>query len=223
MAVVVTGMVLTGVALAYDGKAPKTEKEKLSYTIGHQIGQGLKQDGFDIDPAVVGQAIGDVMKGAKPALTVADMQAVLMASREKRLQARKALADKNLKAGQEFLAANKSKKDVVTLPSGLQYKVVKAGAGDKPRPEDTVTVHYHGTLIGGTVFDSSVARGQPATFPVKGVIKGWQEVLPLMPTGSKWQVVIPAELAYGPNGAPGGKIGPNEVLIFDIELIGIKK
>lgn len=216
-------MTLASTAAFGEAKAPKTEKERLSYTLGHQIGQGLKQDGFDVDPAMIGRAIGDVMKGAKPALKPEEMQAVLNASREQRVQARKALGEKNLKVGQEFLAANKSKKDVVTLPSGLQYKVMKEGKGAKPATDDAVVAHYRGTLIDGKEFDSSIARGEPATFPVKGVIKGWQEILQLMPEGSKWQVFIPAELAYGAHGAPGGRIGPNEALIFEIELIEIKK
>jgi FKBP-type peptidyl-prolyl cis-trans isomerase FklB len=216
-------LLLGGTALAQDGKALKSEKDRLSYTLGHQIGQGLKRDGFDVDPAIVAQAIGHAQSGARPALTEEEMRAVITASREKRMQAQKEQAAKNLKAGQEFLTANKTKKDVVTLPSGLQYKVLKAGSGDKPKATDTVTVHYRGTLLDGREFDSSIKRGQPATFPVNGVIKGWQEALPLMTVGSKWQAFIPADLAYGTHGAAGGGIGPNETLIFEIELLSIKK
>ncbi len=130
------------------------------------------------------------------------------------------MAAKNKKEGEAFLAENKKKKGVVTLPDGLQYKVIKAGTGKKPTVNDTVVAHYTGTLINGKEFDSSVRRGEPATFALNGVIKGWQEALPLMPTGSKWQVFIPSELAYGESG--NGPIGPNETLIFDIELISIK-
>jgi FKBP-type peptidyl-prolyl cis-trans isomerase FklB len=216
-------LLLGTTALAQDGKPLKSDKDRLSYTLGHQIGQSLKRDGFDVDPAILAQAIGHVQSGAKPSLTEEEMRTVMASSREKRVQAHKEQAAKNLKASQEYLAANKAKKDVVSLPSGLQYKVLKAGSGDKPKSTDTVTVHYRGTLINGKEFDSSIARGQPATFPVNGVIRGWQEVLPLMPAGSKWQVFIPPDLAYGTHGAAGGGIGPNEALIFDIELIAIKK
>ena len=128
---------------------------------------------------------------------------------------------KNLEAGQAFLEANKKKEGVVTLPSGLQYKIITEGTGKQPKSTDTVVAHYRGTLINGTEFDSSYKRNEPATFPVAGVIKGWQEVLPLMKEGAKWQVYIPAELAYGPRGA-GDIIGPNEVLVFDIELLSVK-
>jgi FKBP-type peptidyl-prolyl cis-trans isomerase FklB len=223
VAVALLSLMAVGVVSAQEGKPLKSEKDRLSYTLGHQIGQSLKRDGLDIDANIMAQAIGHVQSGAKPRLTEEEMRAVMTASREKRVQALKEQAGKNLKAGQEFLAANKAKKDVVSLPSGLQYKVLTAGQGDKPKATDVVTVHYRGTLITGKEFDSSIKRGQPATFPVNGVIKGWQEALPLMPVGSKWQVFIPAELAYGAQGAAGGAIGPNETLIFDIELIGIKK
>jgi FKBP-type peptidyl-prolyl cis-trans isomerase FklB len=223
MVLVLMCMISGGAALAQDGKPLKSDKDRLSYTLGHQIGQSIKRDGLDVDPAIMAQAIGHVLGDTKPTLTQQEMQAVMTASREKRMQALKDQAGKNLKAGQEFLAANKTKKDVVTLPSGLQYKVLKAGQGDKPKATDTVTVHYRGTLINGKEFDSSIARGQPATFPVNGVIKGWQEALPLMSVGSKWQAFIPADLAYGTHGAAGGAIGPNEALIFEIELIGIEK
>ncbi len=128
---------------------------------------------------------------------------------------------KNLEAGQAFLEANKKKEGVVTLPSGLQYKIITEGKGKQPKSTDTVVAHYRGTLTNGTEFDSSYKRNEPATFPVAGVIKGWQEVLPLMKEGAKWQVYIPAELAYGPRGA-GDVIGPNEVLVFDIELLSVK-
>ena len=128
---------------------------------------------------------------------------------------------KNLEAGQAYLEANKKKEGVVTLPSGLQYKIITEGKGKQPKSTDTVVAHYRGTLINGTEFDSSYKRNEPATFPVAGVIKGWQEALPLMKEGAKWQVYIPAELAYGPRGA-GDVIGPNEVLVFDIELLSVK-
>ncbi len=129
---------------------------------------------------------------------------------------------KNLKEGEAFLAANAKKEAVTTLPSGLQYKVLKSGKGKSPKATDTVKVHYHGTLLDGTVFDSSVERGEPATFPVNGVIPGWVEALQIMKEGDKWQLTIPPKLAYGERGA-GGKIGPNSVLVFDVELLSIEK
>jgi FKBP-type peptidyl-prolyl cis-trans isomerase len=131
------------------------------------------------------------------------------------------MSEENKKKGEEFLAQNKTKEGVVTLPSGLQYKVIKAGSGPKPKLNDTVTTHYRGTLINGSEFDSSYKRNAPASFPVNGVIKGWTEALQLMETGSKWQLWIPSDLAYGPNGA-GGVIGPNETLIFEVELLSVK-
>jgi FKBP-type peptidyl-prolyl cis-trans isomerase FklB len=137
------------------------------------------------------------------------------------MEKQEALLKKNLEAGQAFLEANKKKEGVVTLPSGLQYKIITEGKGKQPKSTDTVVAHYRGTLTNGTEFDSSYKRNEPATFPVAGVIKGWQEVLPLMKEGAKWQVYIPAELAYGPRGA-GDVIGPNEVLVFDIELLSVK-
>jgi FKBP-type peptidyl-prolyl cis-trans isomerase FklB len=134
----------------------------------------------------------------------------------------KAVGEKNKKDGEAFLAENKKKEGVVTLPSGLQYKIVTAGIGKKPKSEETVTVNYRGTLIDGTEFDSSIKRGQPATFPCHGVIKGWTEALQLMPVGSKWQLFVPSELAYGAQGA-GGIIGPDATLIFEVELLSISK
>jgi FKBP-type peptidyl-prolyl cis-trans isomerase FklB len=150
------------------------------------------------------------------------MQAAFQAQQKKDMEKQAAVAKKNLDAGQAFLEANKKKEGVVTLPSGLQYKVVTEGKGKQPKSTDTVVAHYRGTLINGTEFDSSYQRNEPATFPVGGVIKGWQEALPLMKEGAKWQVYIPSDLAYGPRGA-GGDIGPNEVLIFDIELLSVKE
>jgi FKBP-type peptidyl-prolyl cis-trans isomerase FklB len=142
--------------------------------------------------------------------------------RQKQIEAMKLAGEKNQKAGEAFLAENKKKEGVVTLPSGLQYKILKAGEGKKPTAEDTVVCNYRGTLIDGTEFDSSYKRGEPATFPVRGVIKGWTEALQLMPVGSKWQLFIPPTLAYGERGA-GAQIGPDATLIFEVELISIKE
>ncbi len=201
----------------------KSEKDKLSYAIGVQMGNSLKQQKInEVDPKVIGQAIEDVMSGAKLKVSKEDMQAAMTAFQQKMMAKQKAAANDKKVAGDKFRADNKKRKGVKELANGIQYEVLKDAKGAKPKATDKVTVHYHGTLIDGTVFDSSVKRGKPASFPLNGVIKGWQEVLPLMQTGSKWKVVIPPELAYGERGA-GGSIGPNETLIFEIELISIDK
>lgn len=199
----------------------KTNKQKYSYAIGFQIGTGLKRDNVDADVEAIKQGIKDVMSGAQPQVSLEDMQAAVLEMQKAQQAARDALGDKAKKAGEKFLADNKKKKGVQTLKSGIQYKVIKKGSGAKPTAADSVVAHYKGTLIDGTEFDSSYKRGQPATFGVGQVIKGWQEILPMMPTGSKWQVFIPSDLAYGPRGA-GPNIGPNETLVFDIELLEVK-
>lgn len=200
-----------------------TEKQKFSYALGVQMGNSLRQQGLtDVDADALGQAIADVLSGSEFKVSVEDMQAAVQSFSQKQ-QAKAAEAAKTAQAaGDKYRADNKKKKGVKELPNGIQYEVLTAGKGKKPQVTDTVTVHYHGTLVSGKVFDSSVSRGQPATFPINGVIKGWQEVVPMMPTGSKWRVVIPPELAYGEQGA-GGTIGPNETLTFEIELISIKE
>ena len=202
-----------------------TPKDKLSYSIGTDIGKKLKAQSIDVDPAVVSRGIKDAFTGAKPAMTDEEMKSSLTSlqtqMREKQMAMIRELAEKNKKEGEAFLAANKSKEGVVTLPSGLEYKILKAGDGKKPAASDTVECNYRGTLIDGTEFDSSYKRGESATFPVSGVIKGWTEALQLMPVGSKWQLFIPSELAYGERGA-GGDIAPNSTLIFEVELLSIK-
>ncbi len=200
----------------------KTDKQKFSYTAGYQIGQNLKRQNLDLDPKTFSQGVQDAITSAKPRLKPEEMQAAVQTQQKKDMEKQEVLAKKNLEAGMAFLEANKKKEGVTTTPSGLQYKIVTAGKGKQPKSEDTVVAHYRGTLINGTEFDSSYQRNEPATFPVHGVIKGWQEVLPLMQEGAKWQVYIPSDLAYGPRGA-GGAIGPNEVLIFDIELLSVKE
>lgn len=214
---------LPSVALA---QAPQTDKEKLGYALGTQIGQDIKRNDIDLDPEAFARAIKDALAGNKPVMSEEEMRTTLMTfqqqMREKQVKAMQELADKNKKESDEFLAANKTKEGVVTLPSGVQYKVLQPGKGKKPTVKDTVVAHYVGTLPNGKEFDSSVKRGQPATFPLDSVIPGWKEVLPLMQEGAKWQVVIPPELAYGMRGA-GQEIGPNQALIFDIELIEVKK
>jgi FKBP-type peptidyl-prolyl cis-trans isomerase FklB len=204
-----------------------TQKDKVSYGIGLDIGKSLKQqtlgDG-DIDLGKLRAGIEDVLSGAKPVLSDSQLRETMMAFQKDMTTRHDSLnrvkGEANLKAGTEFLAKNGKEEGVVTLPSGLQYKVLTQGNGAKPDSTSTVTVNYAGTLLDGTEFDSSIKRGQPATFPVAGVIKGWTEVLQLMPTGSKWKVFIPSALAYGPNGA-GAQIGPNSTLIFEVDLISI--
>jgi FKBP-type peptidyl-prolyl cis-trans isomerase FklB len=204
----------------------KTQKDKISYAIGMNIGAGMKKDGLDIDPNVLSQGIKDVLAGSKPLMTDAEAQTVMTEFRtemmKKKQEEAQRVGDANKQQGQQFLAANKGKEGVVTTASGLQYKVLKEGTGPKPTATDTVTVNYRGTLINGTEFDSSYKRNEPATFGVGQVIKGWTEALQLMPVGSKWQLFIPSDLAYGER-SPGAEIGPNSTLIFDVELLSINK
>ncbi|GAB4507117.1 MAG: macrophage infectivity potentiator Mip [Sulfuricaulis sp.] len=221
----VFGLLILSLSLNAWGKEPagslKTDKQKFSYTAGYQIGQNLKRQNLDLDSKAFSQGAQDAITSAKPRLKPEEMQAAVQNQQKKDMEKQVAVAKKNLEAGQAFLEANKKKDGVVTLPSGLQYKVITEGKGKQPKSSDTVVAHYRGTLINGTEFDSSYQRNEPASFPVAGVIKGWQEVLPLMKEGAKWQVYIPADLAYGPRGA-GAAIGPNEALIFDIELLSVK-
>ncbi len=210
------------------GPAPlvlKTPKDKASYAIGMNIGKGLHKDSVDVDPAILLRGLKDGMAGGKTLLTDDEAKTAMVAIQadlRKKQEAKMAIVgDANKKEGDEFLAENKTKEGVVTLPSGLQYKILKEGTGPKPSASDSVVCNYKGTLIDNTEFDSSYKRGQPATFPVGQVIKGWTEVLQLMPVGSKWQVFVPSDLAYGPR-APGGTIGPNATLIFEIELLSIQ-
>lgn len=211
---------LPAVAFAAE-PALKTDKDKLSYALGVQIGQDLKTRGVEVNPDVFARAMRDMMAGNQPVLSQEEMKRVFDTLNQEMMQKRQAMADKSLKDGAEFLKQNKGKPGVVELPSGIQYKVLKKAEGKKPTAESSVVAHYRGTLINGTEFDSSIKRNSPATFPLRGVIKGWQEVLPMMSVGAKWQVFIPAALGYGDRGAPPS-IGPNETLIFEIELLEIK-
>lgn len=190
------------------------------------IGKGLKAQSVDVDTTILLRGLKDTLSGNKLLLTdeqaVAALSQLQSETRKKQDEVRKELGDKNLKEGTAFLAANKTKVGVVTLASGLQYKILKAGTGPKPTAADTVVCQYRGTLVDGTEFDSSAKHGGPATFPVGRIIKGWTEALQLMPVGSKWQLVIPPDLAYGTNGA-GSMIGPNATLIFEVELLSIKQ
>jgi FKBP-type peptidyl-prolyl cis-trans isomerase len=202
-----------------------TPKQKASYAIGMNIGRGLHKDSVDVDPNVLLQGLKDALAGGKMLLSDEEAKAALTALQadvSKRQQEKMQVAgDANKKQGDAFLAANKSKEGIVTLPSGLQYKILQAGAGPKPAATDSVVCNYKGTLLDGTEFDSSYKRGQPATFAVNQVIHGWTEALQLMPVGSKWQLFIPPDLAYGPSGA-GGVIGPNATLVFEVELLSIQ-
>ena len=203
----------------------QTPKDKLSYSIGMNIGKSLKRDNVDVDTAILLHAIKDALAGGQPLMTDQEVQSTLTnlqtEIRKKQEQGMQQQAETNKKEGDAFLAANKSKEGVVALPSGLQYKVLQEGNGPKPTATDTVTVNYRGTLLDGTEFDSSYKRGQPTSFPVGGIIKGWTEALLLMPVGSKWQLFIPADLAYGSRAA-GPAIGPNSTLVFEVELLSIQ-
>lgn len=193
-------------------------QDSLSYAIGVSIGQNLQSQNFDsINYAALADGIKDFMEGKGLKMTDEQIGSTIT---EYMTAKQKAQEDMLAGSGREFLAKNGKRPGVVTLPSGLQYEVITQGNGPKPKPTDKVTTHYHGTLIDGKVFDSSVERGQPATFPVNGVIRGWQEALVLMPVGSKWKLYIPHELAYGERGA-GGAIGPYATLVFEVELISI--
>jgi len=204
----------------------KTQREKNSYALGMNIGSGLKKQGAtaSVDPVLVSRGLRDAMSGTKTAMTEDEMRAALQQLMTEVRSAQEAKSHQEgataRKDGEAFLAANKSKDGVQSLPDGLQYKILQQGSGPKPTASDTVTVNYRGTLISGKEFDSSYKRGQPISFPVGGVIKGWTEALQLMPVGSKWQLFIPADLAYGDRGA-GSDIGPGETLIFDVELLSI--
>jgi FKBP-type peptidyl-prolyl cis-trans isomerase len=205
--------------------ALKTQKEKFSYALGMKMGANLHKQAVPVDPAVFSRGFRDGLAGGKTVLTDQEAQAAISdvqkAMQEKQQQKMQAAAGVNKKEGQDFLSANKAKSGVVTLPSGLEYKIEKEGTGPKPTASDSVVCNYRGTLINGTEFDSSYKRGQPATFPVSGVIKGWTEALQLMPVGSKWQLFVPSDLAYGDRGA-GPDIGPGATLIFEVELLSIQ-
>jgi FKBP-type peptidyl-prolyl cis-trans isomerase FklB len=215
---------LFGVCSAADKLELKDQKDKESYSLGYQFGQALKSQGLDLKLGVYTSGIQDALGGKEPQMsqeeiraTIMDLQKRAMAAQQKSL---KEPGGKNLAEGKAFMTENGKKKEVKTLPSGLQYKVLSEGTGKTPKKSDTVTVHYRGTLINGTEFDSSIARGQPASFKVDGVIPGWTEALQMMKEGAKWQLFIPPELGYGERGA--GPVPPNSVLIFEVELISAK-
>jgi FKBP-type peptidyl-prolyl cis-trans isomerase FklB len=219
----VAGMVMA--APVFAATTFKNDQEKVSYMIGYQIGTNFKNDGLEVDLNVLTSGLKAALTGEKSPLTPEESQK-LMTELQKNLRAKaeakqKAEGEKNAKAGKDFLATNAKKDGVKTTASGLQYKVLTEGKGNAPKASDTVKVNYRGTLIDGTEFDSSYKRGQPAQFPVGGVIKGWTEALQLMKPGGKMQIWVPSDLAYGANGA-GALIGPNATLAFEVELLGIE-
>lgn len=214
----IAALMLVGSVQAQDAAAPKagleTNKQKVSYAVGRSIGQNLSQRGADFDHKALFKGIQEALAGKDSALTDEEVEVAFQAFQDE-------IAKAALTKSEAFLAENAKKEGVKVTESGLQYKVLKPGNGPKPEATSVVEVHYHGTLPDGTVFDSSVNRQQTAKFPVNRVIKGWTEALQMMGTGAKWQLVIPPDLAYGKAGSQGA-IGPNQVLIFDVELLGIE-
>ncbi|MEN9826785.1 MAG: hypothetical protein RI953_2530 [Pseudomonadota bacterium] len=201
-----------------------SQLEKVSYIIGLDIGRNLANQGIDVDAKALSLGVADALGDAEPKITESEMQTIMTAFQsemeQKQARIQSAQSEKNVTDGKAFLEINRMKEGVVALASGLQYREVKAGSGRSPKPTDKVTTHYKGTLLDGTTFDSSYERGEPATFPVNGVIAGWTEALQLMKEGAVWELYIPADLAYGARGA-GGKIGPHATLVFTVELIRV--
>ena len=218
LAVVVMAFAAPAVSVAAE---LKDHKQKFSYSVGYRLALSLKAEGLDVDPAAFSTAMKDALSGGKPALTDEEMQAALNEERNIQLKALQEKVAENKKAGDEYRAANAKKEGVKTLDNGIQYKVITTGKGKQASAESEVTVHYRGKLVNGTEFDSSYQRNKPATFGLTGVIKGWQEVVPMMKVGDKWEVVIPPELGYADKGA-GNLIGPGETLLFEIELLEVK-
>jgi FKBP-type peptidyl-prolyl cis-trans isomerase FklB len=215
----------TAAAAKSHALALTTQKQKFSYALGMNLGTGMHEQSVEVDPDIVARGMKDAIGGAKPLLTEDEARQVMTEVRTQVQKAQQAKmqqeADTNKKEGEAFLAANKNKPGVVALPSGLQYKIITTGTGPKPTASDTVVCNYRGTLVDGKEFDSSYKRGQPVTFPVSGVIKGWTEALQLMPVGSKWQLFIPSDLAYGER-SPSPDLGPDSTLIFEVELLSIQ-
>ncbi len=209
-----------GVDAAAVGTSLETEAEKYSYAIGINFAQSMMRQGAPLDADSVYMALRDALEGSKPRLSGEAMSVALQSEAQKAGERKRGMATENLRKGKEYMATNKAKAGVTTLPNGIQYEVLRTGDGAHPAVSDRVKVHYAGKLTDGREFDSSKRRGEPATFGVGEVIQGWQEVLPLMAVGSRWLVTIPPELAYGVTGA-GAAIGPNETLVFEIELLDI--
>lgn len=214
-------LVLTlAVLTACDQVSLNTDKAKAGYAIGQQIGSNIKAQGLELDLDAVAAGMKDAAAGKQPRVKQEDMQKAMTALQQENAKKQQEQAQKEKAAGDEWLAKNKTQAGWQTTASGIQYKVVKEGSGPKPKDTDVVKVHYVGTLINGQKFDSSIDRGQPAEFPLNQVIKGWTEALQLMTVGSRYQLAIPPELAYGIQGRPG--IPPNSVLLFDVELLDVK-
>jgi FKBP-type peptidyl-prolyl cis-trans isomerase FklB len=217
-------VLLAGQAGAEEKKVLQTAKEKQSYSMGADSGARMKAQSIEVDADAFSKGVKDALSGEKKLMTDDEIRETLTGLqkelREKQAERNKVLGEKNKKEGEAFLAENKKKEGVKTLPSGLQYKIIKEGTGKSPKADDTVVCNYRGTLIDDTEFDSSYKRGEPATFPLNQIIPGWTEALQLMKEGAKWQLFIPAPLAYGEQST--GIIGPNSTLIFDIELISVK-
>ncbi len=225
--IAVLGILLfTGQASAAETTVLKTYEEKLSYGLGVDMARNLMRMGIEFEADILMKGFKDEASRGKLLMTEDELRDTLSTHyselARKREEAMKLVAEENRKMGEDFLAENRTKEGVVTLPSGLQYKILRAGSGRKPTEADAVECNYRGTLVNGTEFDSSYRTGQPATFPVKGLIPGLAEALKLMPVGSKWQLVIPPQLAYGEKGAVSRHVGPNTTLIFELELIAIK-
>jgi FKBP-type peptidyl-prolyl cis-trans isomerase len=224
-ALLTVGLLSTS-SFAADAPALSTQKDKLSYSFGFKIGNSIKQQDTEVNLEVLYKGIKDALSGEKAQLSDEEIAQVLTAFQQERMhkqqEQRKKQAEESQQEGEKFLEENKKKEGVVTLPSGLQYKVITEGKGKKPKATDTVTTHYRGTLLNGTEFDSSYKRNEPATFPLSGVIPGWTEALQLMSEGSKYELYIPSKLAYGERGA-GREIPPNATLKFEVELISVKE
>jgi len=216
---------VSGICLAGERPGLKDEKEKISYSVGYQIGGDFKRQGVELAPDLLVKGIQDAVGGAEPRITPQEMRKTLVELKKKveadERKRRMEKAGKYRAEGEAFLSANGKKEGVVTLPSGLQYKVLAAGKGTSPGPADNVTVHYRGTLVDGTEFDSSYQRNEPATFGVDRVIPGWKEALPMMKEGAKWQLFVPSKLGYGEQGS-GSRIPPNSALLFEVELISVR-
>jgi FKBP-type peptidyl-prolyl cis-trans isomerase len=218
---------LTIAVAAQDAPDLSTQKEKLSYALGMQMGADFRKQDLDLDLATLTKGLVESFNGAKTVLTEEEMRAILTNAKEeyekKQAALREEKAQVTLREGEKFLAENKSKQGVVTLPTGLQYKVLKQGKGDTPKMHEHVVCNYRAMLLDGTEFDNSAKHNGPSTFPVRGVIKGWEEALLIMPQGSKWQLFVPPQLAYGKAGAPSMKVPPNATLVFELELVAVKE
>lgn len=218
------GLISFALSVSAFGKEPtglKSDKQKFSYTVGFQIGQNLKRQNLDLDTKAFSQGAQDALSNTTPRMKNEEMQAAIQSQQKKEAEKQEALMKKNLEAGQAFLESNKKKEGVVTLPSGVQYKIIAEGKGKQPTAADTVIAHYRGTLINGTEFDSSYKRKEPTEFPLSGVIPCWTEGVQMMKAGGKARLTCPPETAYGERGA-GGVIPPNATLTFEVELLEVK-